>query len=263
MVVIPSGRFEMGLADYRRLELPNEGPVRTVTIPGFFAVGRSEVTWDQYARFARETSRKGGNGCATYAAKKFKVDAQANWNSPGFPQNDNNPVVCVSWDDAKAYAEWLGVKTGQNYRLLTEAEWEYVARSGTTGERFWGDNPADACRYANVRDATGRGSLGLEVPFDCRDRHATTAPAASFQPNPFGVHDVFGNVEEWVLDCWSDNYRNAPTTGGANTSGDCDRRVIRGGSWFDGAGNVRVTARGEDAPGSRYSTRGFRIARTN
>jgi len=263
MVVVPPGKFEMGLADYRKARRPNEGPARTVTIPGTFAIGKHEVTWSQYARFVRETSRAGGLGCATFNAKKFRVNAQAGWNSPGFPQTENDPVVCVSWDDAKAYAEWLGVRTGHNYRLITEAEWEYVVRAGTTGERFWGENPADACRFANVADATGRGTLGLEAPFDCRDRHAGTAPVGSFQPNPFGVHDLFGNAEEWILDCWSDTYRNAPTSGIADTSGDCDRRVVRGGSWFDGADAVRATARGEDAVGARSSTRGFRIARTN
>jgi len=263
MVVIPGGSFEMGVADYRKARRPNEGPARKVNIPGPFAIGRSEVTWAQYARFVRETSRAGGLGCATYQQKRFRVNAQAAWNSPGFPQTENDPVVCVSWDDAKAYAEWLGVKTGHNYRLLTEAEWEYAVRAGTDSERFWGENPADACRFANVADATGRGTLGLEQPFDCRDRHAGTAPAASFQANPFGVHDMFGNVEEWTMDCWSDTYRNAPVNGTANTTGDCDRRVIRGGSWFDGSEGIRATARGEDAVGSRYSTRGFRLARTN
>lgn len=263
MVVIPPGKFEMGLADYRKLRRPNEGPMREVSIPGTFAVGRNEVTWSQYARFVRETSRAGGMGCATYTAKKFKVNAQASWNSPGFPQTETDPVVCISWEDAKAYAEWLGVKTGHNYRLLTEAEWEYVVRGGTSSERFWGENPADACRFANVADATGRGSLGLEAPFDCRDRYAGTAPVASFQPNQFGLNDLFGNAEEWVLDCWNDTYRNAPTSGIPNTSGDCDRRVVRGGSWFDGADAIRATARGEDAVGARYSTRGFRVARTN
>jgi len=263
MVVIPPGKFEMGFADYRKLRRPNEGPMREVSIPGTFAVGRNEVTWSQYARFVRETSRAGGMGCATYTAKKFKVNAQASWNSPGFPQTETDPVVCISWDDAKAYAEWLGVRTGHNYRLLTEAEWEYVVRGGTNNERFWGENPADACRFADVADATGRGSLGLESPFDCRDRFAGTAPVASFQSNPFGVNDLFGNAEEWVLDCWSDTYRNAPNSGIANTAGDCDRRVVRGGSWFDGAEAIRATARGEDAVGARYSTRGFRVARTN
>lgn len=263
MVVIPSGKFEMGLADYRKARRPNEGPSREVTIPGTFAIGRHEVTWSQYARFVRETSRASGTGCDTYTAKRFKNNAQAGWNSPGFPQTENDPVVCVSWDDAKAYAEWLGVKTGHNYRLITEAEWEYAARAGTKGDRFWGENPADACRFANVADATGRGSLGLEAPFDCRDRFAGTSPVASFQPNPFGVHDLFGNAEEWVLDCWSDTYRNAPNSGIANTAGDCDRRAIRGGSWFDGAEAIRATARRSAETGTRTSTRGFRIARTN
>jgi formylglycine-generating enzyme required for sulfatase activity len=263
MVVIPSGKFEMGLADFRKVRRPTEGPAREVSIPGTFAIGKTEVTWSEYARFVRETSRTGGMGCDTYNAKRFRTNAQAAWNSPGFPQTENDPVVCVSWDDAKAYAEWLGVKTGHNYRLITEAEWEYVVRAGTKSERFWGENPADACRFGNVADATGRGSLGLESVFDCRDRFAGTAPAASFQSNPFGVHDLFGNAEEWLLDCWSDTYRNAPNSGIANTSGDCDRRVVRGGSWFDGAETIRATARAADEKTARTSTRGFRIARTN
>ena len=263
MVVIPPGRFEMGLSDTRKVRRPSEGPLREVTIPGTFAVGRSEVTWAQYARFARETNRSSGNGCATFTANRFKVNPQANWTSPGFQQTENDPVVCVSWQDAKAYADWLGNKTGRNYRLLTEAEWEYVARAGSKGDHFWGENPSDACRFANVADATGRNALGLEAPFDCRDRFTNTSPTTSFQPNPFGVHDLFGNAEEWVLDCWSDNYRNAPALGVANTVGDCDRRVVRGGSWFDGTETIRASARNEDALNVRFSTRGFRIARTN
>ena len=263
MIVIPPGKFEMGLADFRKARRPTEGPAREVSIPGTFAIGKTEVTWSQYARFVRETSRTGGMGCDTYANKRFRPNPQAAWNSPGFPQTENDPVVCISWDDAKAYAEWLGVKTGHNYRLITEAEWEYVVRAGTQSERFWSENPADACRFANVADATGRGSLGLESVFDCRDRFAGTAPAASFQPNPFGVHDLFGNAEEWVLDCWSETYRNAPNSGIANTSGDCDRRVVRGGSWFNGVDAIRSTARAADETKARTSTRGFRIARTN
>jgi len=263
MIVIPPGKFEMGLADFRKARRPTEGPAREVSIPGTFAIGKTEVTWSQYARFVRETSRTGGMGCDTYTNKRFRSNPQAAWNSPGFPQTENDPVVCISWDDAKAYAEWLGVKTGHNYRLITEAEWEYVVRAGTKGERFWGENPADACRFANVADATGRGSLGLESVFDCRDRFAGTAPAASFQPNPFGVHDLFGNAEEWVLDCWSETYRNAPSSGIANTSGDCDRRVVRGGSWFNGVDAIRSTARAVDETKARTSTRGFRVARTN
>jgi formylglycine-generating enzyme required for sulfatase activity len=214
-----------------------------------------------------------------------------NWQSPGFAQTDDDPAVCISWNEAIAYTVWLGEKTDHNYRLLTEAEWEYVARAGTSTRFFWGDEIAEACRYANVADITRRGHQYFPSTFDCVDHHADTAPVGNYLPNAFGVHDMLGNVEEWVMDCWSDQYQEKDGNDPTSTMTGCDtddadpklittvttfgaatglgpRRVVRGGSWYDGPDYLRSAARrpatqNEKWFPARFSIRGFRIARTD
>ena len=133
------------------------------------------------------------------------------------------PVINVSWKDAKSYVSWLSRKSSKPYRLLSESEWEYVARAGTLTRRWWGDDigEIDACRYANVYDGQ----------FKCSDGHRNTSSAGSFAANRFGLHDVLGNVWEWVEDCWNGNYASAPSDGRAHTSGDRRGHRLRGGSW--------------------------------
>ena len=162
------------------------------------------------------------------------------------------PVISVSWEDAQGYVAWLSGETGEEYRLLSEAEWEYVARAGTQTARYWGESETGQCRYANGSDSSP----------SCSDGYAETAPAGSFEPNAFGLYDVLGNVWEWTDDCWNESYAGAPTDGSPWASGDCSRRVLRGGSWLNPPGNLRSANRYGSPAGSRLFSLGFRLART-
>ena len=184
------------------------------------------------------------------------------WRDPGFSQTDSHPVVCVSWNDAQGYVHWLSGKTGEKYRLPSEAEWKYVARAGTKTARYWGESVSGQCRYANGADRTAlRHNIGWTT-VDCDDGHYGTAPVGRFQANGYKLHDVPGNVSEWVEDCWNDSYAGAPRDGSAGMSGNCSRRVLRGGSWFDAPRSLRSADRYRITSGDRYDDAGFRVART-
>jgi formylglycine-generating enzyme required for sulfatase activity len=221
MVVVPAGSFDMGSStDY-------EGPVHRVTMPKPFAIGRYEVTFDEWDRCVQE------RGC----------NAQSEDRKWG---RGRRPVINVSWVDAKAFAAWLSQKTGHTYRLPTEAEWEYAARAGVNAPFWWGREAGS--RQANCRECgTGAGQQTAEV--------------GSYPPNPFGVYDTAGNAAEWVEDCWNDDYRGAPTNGSAWTAGQCGLRVLRGGSYDSPAKGVRSTARFRYDTDVRYSDNGFRVIR--
>jgi len=260
MVVIPSGSFMQGSPVTEIDREQNEGPQHAVNIPYSLAVGQFEVTRGEFARFVSESGYE-SSGCWIYDGT-WSIKNGHNWLSPGFPQEDNHPVTCVSWEDAKAYVGWLNEKTGKNYRLLSSSEWEYVARSGTESSRSWGDDAVSACQSANVADlSTEKLYPGWDV-FSCSDGYNYTAPAGSFLPNGFGVYDMLGNVFEWVDDCWNDGYHGAPNDGSAWTSGDCTYRMLRGGSWFSEPKFVRSAFRNRFEPDYRSSTFGFRVART-
>ena len=233
MVVVPAGQFMMGSSESETDRFPNEGPRRPVTIKVAFAVGKYDVTRAEYAIFAQATSRGGASGC------------------PPFSQTDRDPVVCVNWDDAEAYAAWLSKTTGKGYRLLTEAEWEYAARAGTTTARYWGD-------------AVGRDNANCDG-CDSRWGGKGTSPVGSFAPNPFGLYDMLGNAWQWVEDCNHDTYADAPGDGTAWVSGwnsgACAQRIFRGGSWINNPRNVRAADRGYGASNSRSGVTGFRVAR--
>ena len=183
---------------------------------------------------------------------------------------DDHPVVCLSWNDALAYLKWLnGKAAGKNFRLLSEAEWEFAARAGKGAKRYpWGDdlNASDQCVHANGLDGAARQQVAWAAGFavaSCNDGHAYTAPAAALRPNGFGLHHMHGNAWEWVQDQWHDNYNGAPADGSAWTSGgDQARRVRRGGSWGGTPRNLRSAIRSGDAPDTRNDNTGFRIART-
>ena len=231
MVVVPAGRFRMG--DLNGDGIPSEKPVHAVRIAQPFAMGRYEVTFAEYDRYAQ-------------AAGKTKPDDEG-WG------RGNRPVMNVSWEDAQGYVEWLSQETGEHYRLPSEAEWEYAARAGSTTKYFWGNSPSG--RYANASNDLD------EWP---GDDYEYTAPTGSFQPNQFGLYDMSGNVGEWVEDCWHENYARAPVDGSAWVrGGDCEHRVLRGGSfssifpaWVRSADRVGGGAAHRDSGG------GFRLART-
>lgn len=258
MVVVPAGTFMMGAPESERNSSDDERPVHRVTIPQPFAVGKYQVTVRQYAYFSDLT------GYITPAGELFCDDECENaWRDPSFVQGDeDHPVVYVSWEDAQAYVRWLSSKTGENYRLLTESEWEYVARAGTTGPFHFGSTiSTDQANYDG--DHTyGNGQKGVF--------RRETIPIGSFPTNDFGLHDVHGNVFQWVedrwhcdYDGWIDEYDTAPSDGSAWTSDDeIDERVIRGGCFVDEPWLLRSAARSAYEEWRRAFYIGFRVAQT-
>jgi formylglycine-generating enzyme required for sulfatase activity len=271
MVVIPAGRFVMGAApgEEEREALADEfrnrsAPQRGVDVKRF-SVGKFEITRGQYRVFAAATGRS-SDGCFNWMGTHFEKDPAKDWRNPGYAQDDLHPATCVSWDDASAYTRWLGQKTGKHYRLLTEAEWEYAARAGTTTTRFWGDAGDTSCSYANGADFTFEAQLPDARNWavaKCNDRYAYTAPVGTYRANGFGLHDMLGNVAEWTQDCWNANYSGAPTDGSAWTGGDCFLRVVRGGSWDDTPVGLRAAYRVGSPTVIRVYSRGFRVAATD
>lgn len=228
-----------------------------------FAAGRFEVTRAQYRVFAELTGR-GSAGCFIWTGAAVEFDPMKDWRNPGYAQDDTHPVSCVSWQDASAYVSWLSHRTGKQYRLLTEAEWEYAARAGTTTMRFWGDDGNRACDYANGADLTTVAQVPAARNWDaarCTDRYAYTAPIGSYRANAFGLYDMLGNVGEWTQDCWNANYSGAPVDGSAWAAGDCSMRVVRGGSWDDAPTGLRAAYRVGSPTTIRVYSRGFRVAR--
>ena len=271
MVVIPAGRFVMGAVpdEEEREGLSDQfrnrsQPQRGVNVEPFSA-GKFEVTRGQYRVFAEATGRS-SDGCFVWAGAEFEKDQTKDWRNPGYAQDDPHPVACVSWDDASAYVRWLSQKTGRDYRLLTEAEWEYAARAGATTTRFWGDAGNMSCGYANGADLTAMAQVpgaSYWLVANCNDRYAYTAPVGSYRANAFGLYDMLGNVGEWTQDCWNGNYSGAPTDGSAWAAGDCFLRVVRGGSWEDAPLGLRAAYRVGSPTVIRVYTRGFRVARTD
>ncbi len=269
MLVIPQGRFLMGAAPGEEERENLTEPFRNRSQPRHsiavkrFAAGKFEVTRGQYRAFAEGTGRH-SDGCFVWTGAEHVLDPRRDWRNPGYPQDDAHPVTCVSWEDASAYAAWLAQRTSRNYRLLSEAEWEYVARAGTTTSRFWGDEANLTCSHANGADQ----STVKEVPdaihwnaAACDDRHAYTAPVGSFRANAFGLHDLLGNAAEWTADCWNPNYAGAPVDGSVRNTGDCFQRAVRGGAWDESPVGLRAAYRVGSPVVIRVYTRGFRIAR--
>jgi formylglycine-generating enzyme required for sulfatase activity len=268
MVTISGGQFVMGAApgEEQRENLAEEfrnrsQPQRTVKVKRFSA-GRFEITRGEYRAFAVATGRS-SEGCFVWTGAGFEIDQTKDWRDPGYAQDDLHPATCISWEDASAYARGLGEQTGKQYRLLTEAEWEYAARAGTTTTRYWGDDEVLACAYANGADL----STSAQVPgadswnvAQCNDRYPYTAPVGRFRANAFGLHDMLGNVEEWTQDCWRGSYGGAPADGSAVTAGDCSMRVVRGGSWLDAPVGLRAAYRVGSPVTIRVYRRGFRVA---
>jgi formylglycine-generating enzyme required for sulfatase activity len=259
MVVIPPGRFRMG--DLNGGGRSDEKPVHDVRIKYNFAVGKYEVTRGEYAIFVKATGRGAGDGCYYHTGEEWKKGGSKSWRDPGYDQTDRDPVACINWDDAKAYVSWLSRRQGQRYRLLSEAEWEYVARAGSGSKYSFGNDKGALCGHGNGADGSTSFSWRNGA---CDDGYSEqTAPVGSFKANNFGLHDIHGNVWEWVADCWHGSYQGAPTNGSAWTSGgNCSRRVLRGGSWLSYPWYLRVADRSWGGTGGRVSVNGFRVART-
>ena len=265
VVSIPAGAFSMGSPPDEAGRSDIEGPVRRVTIAAF-ALAKSKITRGQFAAFVSETNHKTDNDCYTFENGEWNDRINRDWRNPGFPQEDNHPAVCISWFDAKAYAKWLSEKTGKTYRLPTEAEWEYAARAGTTTSRHWGDDAAQACKFANVLDATTNTKVSGAAKLDshaCDDGYAYTAPVMSFKPNGFGLYDMIGNAWEWVEDCDGTNsYGRAPADGRPSTLGSCHYRGLRSASWLSTPANARAASRNSGVALIHGSGVGFRLVRT-
>ncbi|MCB1319713.1 MAG: formylglycine-generating enzyme family protein, partial [Leptospiraceae bacterium] len=229
MVRIPAGTFLMGSPESEIGRNFTESPQHEVSIGYAFEIGKYEVTFEEYDAFAQSTFRK--------------LPDDNGWG------RGNRPVINVNFNDAEDFAQWLSKKTGKNYRLPTEAEWEYAARAETQTSYWWGDDIGD-----NNAVCDGCGS---------RWDKARTAPVGSFKANGFGLHDMTGNVSEWVQDCLNRNYNNAPADGSAwltsDRGGGCHSRVKRGGSWFDLPSGLRSASRSNSSRGN--FDLGFRIVK--
>jgi formylglycine-generating enzyme required for sulfatase activity len=234
-----------------------------VAIARAFAIGRFEITIDQFSVFSAETGAAWGHHCKIIEGEdgsmaKWAV-RQASSREPGFVATGSHPVVCTSWHDAQAYAAWLQRRTGRSYRLPTEAEWEYAARAGTTTRYSFGTDEGRLCEYARFAD--------IGSPFSWRGacRSATTAygpfPVGRLKPNAWGIFDMHGNVWEWVKDCWTSNVREIPVDGSAlERTGSCEIGVMRGGSWAAGYGKLRSAHRVPALTAARHNHLGFRVA---
>lgn len=268
MVVVPAGSFVMGTpgAAAERGAGAAERQFVVVEIPRAFALGRLEVTRGEYARFVADSGHEPQAGCRVWdpALLRFNEDPRRGWQDIATPAKpgDDHPASCVSFTDAQAYVQWLSEKTGARYRLPSEAEWEYAARAGSRTLRPWGDAAEDGCGFANTYDlvAAARYRLGWEEA-RCRDGQADLAPGGQYGANAFGLHDMIGNVSEWVQDCATASYVGRPRDARAwEWLGGCDERIRRGGSWLTPAGATRSGARAAAATGERAADAGFRVA---
>lgn len=274
MVVVPPGEFLMGAS--RDEKIPFANPQRKVHLSARFAVSKTEISVEQYGAFIRAAGHSPKPGCQQLAdALKGTVNRRDNlsWRDPGFPQGPSSPVTCVTWEDAKSYVAWLARTTGKPYRLLSEAEWEYAARARTTTPYHFGANAGDACLYGNGADRTfQRTSARFGFPpeandLPCSDNHMHTAPVGSLKANPFGLHDMHGNISEWVEDCsvmfeTGRGYDGAPTDGSAWIVGRCMSRVTRGGHWGSPAKELQAKFRSEGAANGPTDVVGIRVARS-
>jgi formylglycine-generating enzyme required for sulfatase activity len=255
MVGIPAGDFLMGSPADEPGRFDTEGPLHRVTVKAF-ALGKFDVTSDQFLEFLRETA---------YQPQPCNPILQMTWKSPGdghaYPPYDVEPrrwpAVCLDWKDAHAYIDWLNAKLHKRpgdrgpYRLPTEAEWEFAARAGTVTARWWGDEIG-----ANNANCNGCGSKWDD---------SELSPVDALKPNPFGLYGVLGNAWQWTEDCWHPNYKGAPANGSAWVTPGCTKHVLRGGSWDNLPIFVRAASRsGAGLNGGEYdysSLAGFRLAR--
>ncbi len=254
MVVLPAGRFTMGSPESEHRGFGDEGPQRVVQIGYRLAVGRYEVSVDEFSAFAEETGWSPDDLCLRWFSGQVRAMADTSWLSPGFDQSGDHPVTCVSWHDAQAYVDWLNHKTGltdrtDRYRLLSEAEWEYAARAGSDTDYSFGD------------DASRLGDHAWYSPNRFRP-YGNTHPVGRKLPNAFGLHDMHGNVWELVEDCYADSYEGAPTDGSPRTGEACPDRVARGGAWDSGPDHLRSAQRSYSRPNTRLNSTGLRVART-
>jgi formylglycine-generating enzyme required for sulfatase activity len=255
MVVVPAGEFTMGSPEGEQFRLANEHQHR-VRIAYPLAMSKYNITRGEFARFVAETGYE-AKGCNLEGTGGMTWEPDGDWRTPGFDQDDNHPVACINFHDAEAYAEWLSAKTGQTYRIPSEAEWEHAIRGGTSTAYYWGQTWEPG--RANVDGQPGQPG------------GRATTPGGTFPPNPFGLYDMAGNVWVWLADCYNASFNGAPSDGSAWKEGNCAMRVRRSGSWFNiekaiegdyrQPGRLRSASRFGSIPSLRYSSFGFRLVR--
>ncbi len=263
IVRVPGGNFCMG--DIAGNGEPDEQPVHAAHVDDFWLASR-EITRGQFKKFvassgyvsSAERDDSAQAGCLAVDPNEwtFKYRTDYYWSNPGFKQEDAHPVVCVSYDDAIAFINWLNERTGLQFRLPTEVEWEYVARAGTRTIYPWGDSAIDSCEHGNVADQNAWPGYS-KSPFGriaCDDGYTFTAPVGRYAANPLGIFDISGNVWEWTSDCWSKGYSFD------KVSEDCGLRAFRGSSWMNSATSLRSANRSKNGPSDRLNTVGFRLA---
>lgn len=252
LVAIGSGSFSMGAAageELNRFGVPDryygrELPQRRIRITQPFAVAKVPVTLREFGRFVDQSGHQPAHWCEVWQGEEAIFDKSLSWRNPGFTQDDDHPVVAISWKDAKAYLRWLSAGTGRTYRLLTDAEFEYAARGGSDAIWFWGDSEDVQHLYANTQKNTS---------------WRFTSPVGSFMPNAFGLYDILGNVWEWVEDSFKEGSKTeqqAPVL-----MPDSELKVIRGGGWNSRMFDIRCSARQRDYEWHNDQDIGFRVAR--
>lgn len=246
MIDIPGGQLTIHPAppknstDAHTVTNPQTQPARKITISPF-RMGKYEVTVKEFGQFIAATNYPTPTSCQQMDSKAWFAKRPSSWKGHKHTSSEFEPVACIGWNAMQAYVEWLSKETGKQYRLPSDAEWEYAARAGTTTTYFWGDDPAQACAYANVADQAAEAAIkrdydGLEskdhvgvVP--CNDKTGYASVVGIYQPNALGLHDMIGNINEFTQDCETENYPGTATDGTARLEGDCSKRIIRGGSW--------------------------------
>jgi formylglycine-generating enzyme len=262
-VRIPAGDFVMGSPPSEPLRSENELPHR-VRISRPFYLGVTHVTIGQFAGFVQATGyqtaaeRQGwANGAWNLRATNWTRLYGGSWKNPGFPQDTNHPVVCVTWHDAVAFCDWLSAKEGRKYRLPTEAEWEYACRAGKRTAYIWGDNPDAGSGWANGSDQTAKDLFTLFPSFNWSDGYRYTSPVASFRPNAWGLYDMLGNALQWCGD-WYGPYPQGPVADPTGAVGGTEK-ILRGGSFIYGPQRCRCAFRGRNRPDFENFYVGFRV----
>lgn len=271
MVVLPVGSYRMGSPEGEEGRRSYEGPRHQVTFSNGFAVSRTEITVGEFRQFVEATgyttdAERSGSS-SIYSEDSGRVERRDGiyWihDFHGDRADANLPVIHVSWNDARAYAQWLSDQTGQSYRLPSEAEWEYAVRGGTSTAYWWGSGSPER-EVENLTGEDDRSDAGRQWNRsfdDYGDDFWGPSPAGSFEANPFGLMDIGGNVSEWVQDCWHDSYARAPADGSAWVNQGCERRVVRGGSWGSPPDRTRSAYRISGSPTTHTTQVGFRVAK--
>jgi formylglycine-generating enzyme required for sulfatase activity len=271
MVVIPTGSFQMGAQDDEDGHNDAEMPQHGVAIDKGFAMAQSATTVSQFREFVRasgyvpDSIKLGGGSVYDERSGAMRDEPHASWQDDyaGHKAGDNLPVINISWNDAKAYAEWLSQRTGKIYRLPSEAEFEYALRGGTSSRYWWGDGtpvrPVENLTGSGDHSHSGRRWSNAFHGY--HDGYWGPAPVMSFAANPFGLYDINGNVSEWVQDCWHESYVRAPSDGSAWLNPGCSSHVVRGGSWGSSPEQVNSAYRQGTEGDVRSGRVGFRVVR--